>query len=201
MKGIRAWLWIIIAAAALFLAFKLGSKFHLPSPKVSEDSVVLLEKIRTVCKLVTAEGEYSEIYSYKESYPIDFAPFTKKALIRVKAKVSVGYDLSKIKIEPDIKNHTLLLSGMPPAEILSVDHDLDYYDLTEGFFNRFSTEDYNKINANAKNFITSQVQKSSLMQAADKKRDELLDVIRFMAESSGWKVMIADLNANSPSLN
>lgn len=201
MKGLRAWIWVFIAAAALFLAFKLGSKFHLPQPKTTEDSVVLLEKIRTVCKLVTAEGEFSEIYSYKESYPVDFSPFTKKALIRVKAKVSVGYDLSKIKLEPDIKNHTLIISGMPPAEILSVDHDLDYYDLTEGFFNRFSKDDYNKMNINAKEFITSQVHKSSLMDAADKKRDELIEVIRFMAESSGWKVSIVDMNPNSRALN
>jgi len=115
MKGLRAWIWVFIAAAALFLAFTLGSKFHLPIPKTTEDSVVLLEKIRTVCKLVTAEGEFSEIYSYKSSYPFDFSFFTKKALIRVKAKVSVGYDLTKIKIEPDTKNHTLIISGMPPA--------------------------------------------------------------------------------------
>ncbi|MBK9982670.1 MAG: DUF4230 domain-containing protein [Saprospiraceae bacterium] len=48
-----------------------------------------------------------------------------------------------------------MISGMPPAEILSVDHDLDYYDLSEGFFNSFSTEDYNKINADAKDFVIS----------------------------------------------
>jgi len=39
------------------------------------------------------------------------------------------------------------------------------------------------------------------MEAADKKRDELIEVIRFMAESSGWKVTIADMNLNSPALD
>lgn len=190
MKGLRAWIWILIAGGALFLVFKLGSKFSLPKPKTREDSTVLLEKIRSVCKLVTAEGEFSEIYSYKESYPFDYSIFSKKALIRVKAKVSVGYDLGKLKIEPDLKTYTLVISGMPPAEILSVDHDLDYYDVKEGFFNKFSTEDYNKINASAKDFIVSQVQKSSLMEAADKKRDELTEIMRFMGEQAGWKVTI-----------
>lgn len=201
MKSLRAWIWVVVAILFLFLAFRLGTKFSLPKPNTTENSVVLLEKIRTVCKLVTAEGQFSEIYSYKESYPFDIPLFSKKALIRVKAKVSVGYDLSKIQVEPDEKNHTLVISGMPPVEILSVDHDLDYYDQTEGFFNRFSTEDYNKINAKAKDFITSQVQKSSLMLAADKKRDELLDVIRFMAESAGWKVTVIDAKLNSPGFN
>ncbi|MFZ1675744.1 MAG: DUF4230 domain-containing protein [Saprospiraceae bacterium] len=201
MRGLRAWIWVFLAVAALFLAFTIGAKFFLPKTKTTVDSVVLLEKIRTVCKLVTAEGEFSEIYSYKESKWFDISILSKKALIRVKAKVSVGYDLSKIKVEPDEKNHTLVISGMPPAEILSVDHDLDYYDVSEGFFNTFSTEDYNKINADAKDFIISQVQKSSLMQAADKKRDELIDVIRFMAESAGWKVIVVDSKTNSPMMN
>ncbi len=199
MKWIRAWIWIFLAAAALFLAFKLGSLLGFPKTKTSESSTVLLEKIRTVCKLVTAEGEFSEIYSYKESYPIDWSWFTKKALIRVKAKVSVGYDLSKLNIEPDEKNHTIVISGLPSAEILSVDHDLDYYDVTEGLFASFSTEDYNKINAGAKEFIIAQVQKSSLMQVADKKRDELLDVIRYMVEQAGWNVEI--INAAPPAEN
>ncbi len=190
MRGIRAWIWIIIAAVALFLAFRLGSKIGFPKPKTSESSVVLLEKIRTVCKLVTAEGQFSEIYEYKESYPFDIPLFSKKALIRVKAKVSVGYDLSKISMEPDEKSHTLVISGLPPAEIIAVDHDLDYYDLTEGFFNKFSTEDYNMLNARAKEFVVSQLHKSSLMKAAYDKRDELLEVMRYMVEQAGWELII-----------
>ena len=101
MKGVRAWIWILIAIGALFLAFRLGSKFSFPQPERRESSVVLLEKIRTVSKLVTAEGQFSEIYEYKDSYPFDIPMFTKKALIRVKANVSVGYDLSRMKMEAE----------------------------------------------------------------------------------------------------
>ncbi len=190
MSKLRQGGWMIIAIAALFLSFWWGMKFKWPEPKVSESSVVLLEKIRTVCKLVTAEGQFSEIYEYKESYPFDIPLFSSKALIRVKATVSVGYDLSKLEMVPDQKSHTLVISGLPPAEIISVEHDLDYYDLSEGLFNPFSADDYNTINSRAKEFIVSQVHKTSLMQAADDKRDELLDVIRFMVEQAGWKVLI-----------
>lgn len=190
MRSVRQWIWILIALAALFLAFTFGMKFRWPQPKVTENSVVLLEKIKTVCKLVTAEGQFAEIYEYKESLPFAKPFFDKKALIRVKATVSVGYDLSEINMQPDEKSHTLVISNLPQAEIIAVEHDLDYYDLTEGFFNQFSTEDYNKINANAKEFIVSQVHKSSLMEAAEEKRDELMEVIRYMAEQSGWKVLI-----------
>src|SRR6185436_14996914 len=111
--------------------------------------------------------------------------------------VSVGYDLAKMKISVDEKSHSLVISDLPAAEILSVDHDLDYYDLTEGFFNKFSTEDYNTMNSRAKEFIISQVQKSSLMQAADKKKDDLIAVMRYMAEQAGWKVMVVNVPATA----
>lgn len=190
MRSLRQWIWVAIAIAALFLAFWFGGKIKWPQPKVSESSVVLLEKIRTVCKLVTAQGEFAEIYEYKESFPFESPLFSKKALMRVRATVSVGYDLSEINMQPDEKSHTLVISNLPPAEIIAVEHDLDYYDLTEGLFNRFSTEDYNTMNANAKEFIVSQVHKSTLMEAADEKRDELLEVIRYMVEQAGWKMLI-----------
>jgi len=190
MRGVRQWIWVFIAIAALFMAFWFGSKFKWPQPKVTESSVVLLEKIKTVCKLVTAEGQFAEIYEYKESLPFAKPFFDKKALIRVRATVSVGYDLSTINMEPDEKSHTLVISGLPPAEIIAVEHNFDYYDLTEGFFNQFSTEDYNTINANAKEFIVAQVHKSSLMEAADQKRDEMIEVIRYMTEQAGWTVLI-----------
>src|SRR5687767_3425997 len=190
MATFRQWIWIFIAIAALFLAFSFGMKFKWPQPEITESSVVLLEKIKTVCKLVTAEGQFAEIYEYKESLPFAKPFFDKKALIRVRATVSVGYDLSKINMVPDEKSHTLVISNLPPAEIISVEHDLDYYDLTEGFFNQFSTDDYNTINARAKEFVVSQVHKSSLMDAADEKRNELIEVIRYMAEQAGWKVLV-----------
>lgn len=190
MGSIFRWIWIIIALAVLYLVFSFGMKLNWPQKKTTESSVVLLEKIRTVCKLVTAEGQFAEIYEYKESLPFARPFFDKKALVRVRATVSVGYDLSEINMVPDEKSHTLVISNLPRAEIIAVEHDLDYYDITEGFFNQFSTEDYNKVNARAKEFVVSQVHKSSLMEAADEKRNELLEIIRYMVEQAGWKVVI-----------
>ena len=34
--------------------------------KYKAQSTVLLEKIRTVCKLITVEGDFSEIYHYED---------------------------------------------------------------------------------------------------------------------------------------
>jgi hypothetical protein len=106
-----------------------------------EESEVLLEKIRSVAKLVTVEGYFSEIYDYEDYWGYDIAPLRKKALLRVKAKVSVGYDLGAMKFELKPEEQQLRISGIPEPHIISIDHDVDYYDITEGTFNSFTEKD------------------------------------------------------------
>ncbi len=158
--------------------------------QVTENGVVLLERIKQVAKLVTVEGYFSEIYDYQDYYGYDLSFFRKKALIRVKAKVSVGYDLEKMKITSLPETKTIRLSGIPPAEILSIEHDLDYYDLQEGVFNSFSPADYNKLNANAKEFIRKKALESDLIKSAASQRNSLLESMKFMAESMGWTLEV-----------
>ncbi|MBI5914860.1 MAG: DUF4230 domain-containing protein [Bacteroidetes bacterium] len=184
-----------IWAIALVLTFALGifitRWFYTRAETVEqENGVVLLERIRQVAKLVTVEGYFSEIYDYQDYYGYDLSFFRKKALIRVKAKVSVGYDLEKMKITAVPETKTIRISGIPPAEILSIEHDLDYYDVQEGIFNEFSTEDYNKLNQNAKEFIRKKALESDLTKSAAAHRNTLLETMRFMAESTGWKLEI-----------
>lgn len=155
-----------------------------------ENGVVLLERIKQVAKLVTVEGYFSEIYDYQDYYGYDLSFFRKKALIRVKAKVSVGYDLEKMKITAKSETKTIFISGIPPAEILSIEHDLDYYDVQEGVFNSFSPEDYNKLNANAKEFIRKKALESDLTKSAVNQRNSLLETMKFMAESTGWTLEV-----------
>ena len=186
---------LLLWVAALVLTFILGILatrwFYQRSQKIaSENSTVLLERIRQVAKLVTVEGYFSEIYDYKDYYGYDFSFFRKKALIRVKAKVSVGYDLEKIKITTDQATKTIRISNIPPAEILSIEHDLDYYDVQEGIFNSFAPEDYSKLNANAKNFIRQRALESDLTKQASRQRNLIFETMQFMAESTGWKVEI-----------
>jgi Protein of unknown function (DUF4230) len=153
---------------------------------VKEDAQVLLEKVKTVSKLITVEGYFSEIYDYQEYWAYDLSPFRKKALIRVKAKVSVGYDLTKVNFEADSKTKMIVISNLPAPEILSIDHDLDYYDITEGTFNSFGEEDYNKMNNNAKDRIRKEALNSDLFLTAEKESAEMLEMVRFMVEGAGW---------------
>jgi hypothetical protein len=185
----------IILVLFILAAFCLGIGittwyFKKSQPNEKEEAVILMEKIKTVSKLITVEGYLSEIYDYKEYYGYDWSPFRKKALLRVKAKVSAGLDLTDldIQLEPDIK--TVYVRGIPEPEILSVDHDIDYYDVQEGTFNNFTASDYTKLNSRAKKFIRAKAEESELMSAARDQGQKMIEMLRFLVESEGWKLMV-----------
>lgn len=178
----------IIAAILLVAGFFVGRSLYRQKQEIvaQEQSQVLLERIEHVAKLITVEGYFSEVYDYKDYWRFDWSPFQKKALLRVKAKVSVGYDLSKMKIESRPQEKLLIVSHLPDPQILSIDHDVDYYDISEGVFNSFTEADYTKMNRSAKKVIEEQAQKSDLMISAEKQAYEILELMRMMVEGSGW---------------
>ena len=177
---------IIAVGAAVFFA----TSYYYTAGKVTADeqSQILMEKIKTVTKLVTVEGYFSEIYDYEDYWNYDLSPFRKKALIRVKAKVSVGYDLTKMSIEALPEQKLLIISDLPDPTIISIDHDLDYYDITEGTFNTFSEKDYTALNKNAKDKIRQAAVSSDLFLAAETQSNNMLDLVKFMVEGAGWKL-------------
>ncbi len=181
----------ILGFLGVFVAGYIVSQlFGSSTSNATEQSRVLLEKIQTVSKLVTVEGQISEIYNYKDYWGYDFSPFQKKALVRIKAKASVGYDLSKMKIESRPLEKKIIVSALPEPQVIAIDHSLDYYDITQGSFNPFTAEDYTKINEKAKEMVKQQAQNSELFAAARKQGNQMLDMIRFIVESAGWKLEI-----------
>ena len=187
MKKILATIGIIGLCGLVFWGTKSYYTLQIKT-SVEEESRVLLEKIEKVSKLITVEGHFSEIYNYEEHWCYDFSPFRKNALIRVKAKVAVGYDLTKMDFRADTKTKTITISNMPDPEILSIDHDLDYYDITEGSFNSFEEADYNKMNANAKEKIRKEALNSGLFLSAEAESHELMEIVKFMVEGAGWEL-------------
>lgn len=183
----------IVVGIALLFFFGIGvfltKKYYTWNDlQVKEQSEVLLEKVKNVYKLVTVEGHLSEVYSYEDYWGYDFSPFRKKALIRVKAKVSIGYDLEKMEIEARPEEKKIMISQLPEPTIISIDHTLDYYDITQGTFNSFTKEDFNKLNANAKEFIVRKAEESDLLETAKQQGNEALKMMEFMVESSGWRL-------------
>lgn len=183
---------LLMLTAAFLIGGWLSYRYFAPHSNAVEDSAVLLEKIQAVAKLTTVEGEFSEIYNYSEYQGYFTMLWDKKVLVRVRAKVSAGYDLNHLQMDADPVTKTIRMSALPEPEILSIDHSLDYYDISEGLFATFSPEDYTRINQRAKDLIRDQALKSNLMPAAREQAVKMLDLIRFMVESAGWKLVISD---------
>lgn len=184
----------LLFIGALLLTFVLGVwltyRYMAPKSRPMENASILLEKIRTVVKLTTVEGEFSEIYNYNEYSGYFTWLWDKKALVQVQATVAAGYDLGNLSITADSVARVLRIGPLPEPQILSIDHTLKYYDVSTGLFTEFSPEDYNRMNERAKALIREQALKSDLLPSAQKQADQIFEMIRFMAESTGWRVEI-----------
>jgi hypothetical protein len=200
----------------------LGYRAYLSSSghRTAMDSTVVLEQIRDVAKLVTVEGDFSNMLTYKDYRWFDFGPFQRQAIVKVKSKVAVGFDLSKLKIDADQTRKVIKIGKMPDPEVIAVDNDLSYYDLQEGLFNSFDAEELTNINRTAKKYIEYVVQNKPyvptnpqelllqnqyektfaelfkggklLRERAIKSAREKMKLIEFIAEAAGWTVEYED---------
>lgn len=184
---------IVLAMLALaLLVFFITREAYRPAASDEHvSSTVLLERIRPVLKLITVEGEFSELYNYRNAEaPFDwlkkFQPFQKWAILRVTGKASVGYDLEGLRLDFNDEDRTVNLVSMGRPQLLSLEHDVDYFDLEAGTFTSFTAADHSRINAQAKDLIRKAVEQSGLFDAAEIRREEMLPVLRSMVENAGW---------------
>ena len=178
---------LILGGAIAFLASK---KLTSQPPVITESSHTIAESMRKVFKIVSAEGQFQEIYNYEETTKLlNFIPSKKKALVIVQAKILVGYDFEKLKWEVDEGTRKVRLVDFPAPEILSTETDYKYYNMEEQFFNLFSKEDLAKIQQNSKQQVIEAAKKSHLPQvAAEQMRTlltELLSSKKFLLENPG----------------
>lgn len=187
---------IIVLLGACLLVFFITREVYREEPvDRTVESSVLLERVRPVLKLVNVEGDLSEIYSHTDSWHYTrmlalLPSFQKKAMLRVKARVSVGYDLEGLKLTTNEKDHTLTLSAAPTPQLLSIEHDVDYFDIDEGLFNSFSPRELTALNKEAKQVILDKIPQTGLLEEAAKRRQEMLVVLRALVESAGWTLVV-----------
>jgi len=164
-----------------------------------QQSVVLLEKIKSVCKLVSVEGDFAEIYTYentKERF-MSLISSKKKALVVVKAKAHIGYDLNKIKMKSDVAKKKVILTDFPQPEILSVEPDLEFYDIKNGMFNSFTPDDLTALNKEAKQHIKSKIPESGLMLTAKKEALDAILMLENLAQTIGWQLDYSAIELDS----
>ncbi len=193
-------LFIGLLGGAIF-AYFIFARFNAVKKRdaVRTQSTVLIEKIRNVCKLVTVEGDFAEIYHY-ESVKDKFFKLLigrKKALILIDAKAYVGFDLSKIKIESDTKKKRIIISEFPQPKLLSIETDFKFYDMQEGWLNPFTHTDLTDISREAKKFIKDKIPQSGLMESSKQEALNAISLMKNLVESIGWKLDYSALELES----
>ncbi|MEZ5054666.1 MAG: DUF4230 domain-containing protein [Chitinophagales bacterium] len=181
---------VILVVLVGFLSFKLLLRDFFNTNKAPQvDSTIVVERIQKVLKLVTVEGNFSELMSYKDFDYIDFPGFRKDAIVRVNAKVSIGYNLENLKIATNEKDKTILIQNMPKPEILSIDTDIKFENLSTGLFTSFNEAELSKLNQLGKEKIREKALNTELIKQAEEQRSEMFDLLFYMAKQNGYKII------------
>lgn len=159
--------------------------------KIQHEASTLLEQVRKVCKLVTVEGDFQEIIDTRTEKSMFFDLLTqrKKAIVIVKAKALVGYDLSVLDIQMNAEERTLHISNFPEPQLISLETDINYYDITNRLLNRFSESDLSELNIQAKSIVTQKVEESHLHELAKEQALEIIHLVRDIGKALGWSVI------------
>ena len=185
----------ILIAVLILLVALLGIKLFVSDlfskkDNSTVDSTIVVQRIQKVMKLVTVEGNYAELMRYNDFEYIDFPGFRKDAILKVDAKVSVGYNLEKLKITTNEKEKTIVIEQMPKPEIISIDTDIKFENLSSGWFTDFSEQELSKLNKLAKDKIREKALSTELIKQAEEQKKDVMDLIFYMAHQNGYKIMV-----------
>ncbi|EAR02328.1 DUF4230 domain-containing protein [Maribacter sp. HTCC2170] len=186
---VEIFLGLVLGAILMYWLFSLFGKKK--SKELTEhQSTVLLEKIKSVCKLISVEGDFAEIYKYENTkeHFMSLVSSKKKALIVINAKAQIGYDLQKIFMHADNEKKKIILSNFPEPEVISIEPELEFYDIQNGLFNTFTPNDLTSLNKEAKKHILEKIPESGLMDTARREALEAVLLIEKIVETIGWRL-------------
>lgn len=184
----------LLGAGAYFLL----SKGKSVKSTTTMESTVLVERIEKVFKVVMAEGYFTEIYNYQNDKSIwNLIKDKKKALLIAKAKVLVGYDFSKMRYHISETDKKMVVDFFPEPEVLSMDTDYKFYDIEQGWLNRFQSDDYTSILNEAKQTMNEKALQSDLPRIATNQ----VQLMMFqLAATMNWKIDMQLPEANKKEL-
>ncbi|MFI2741948.1 DUF4230 domain-containing protein [Zhouia sp. PK063] len=188
----RRFLFGALLMLIIVLLFNWYSDTKSERTQIIENSAIIQEQIKNVGKLVVTEGNFSQVFTYKNNKRIfAIVDAEKKALVIVNAKVSIAYDLSKVTTEVDADTKTVIIKHIPNEEI-SINPDIEYYDVTQDYLNQFDADDYNKVKAKVNALIREKIEKSTLPSNAKNRLVSELQKIYILTNSMGWTLRYND---------
>ncbi len=152
----------LVGIAIGLLVFYVIFKYQELKEDVSITSTNLIEKrIKNVSELIVTEGHFSDVITYKDAkkYYVDWFSSEKKAVVLVKAKATLSYDLKELAYFFDKSSNTIIVTHIPEVD-LNVYPTLEYYDVEQGYLNSFEAEDYNKIDKEVRKKLRNQIEQS-----------------------------------------
>lgn len=156
--------------------------------EILEANTALIQKeLKNVGKLIVTEGSYAQVFSYNDSKDLLYGLLDarKKALIVVNAKASIAYDLSKVTTNVDETTKTVTITNIPEPE-LSINPNIQYYDVTQDYLNQFTATDYNKIKSRIEKSLRKKIEASELRTNAENRLISELQKIYILTNSMGW---------------
>ncbi len=177
-----AFVFILILLSFRYCEFKDNN-----NSRLEEHSALIEKTLKNVGKLVVTEGEYAEVFTYEDSkeFYLDILTATKKALVVANAKATISYDLSKVETRIDETTQTVYITSIPKPE-LTINPNLEYYDVQQDLLNPFEAEDYNVIKSRVTNTLKNKIEASSLYTNAENRLITELHKIYILTNSLGW---------------
>ncbi len=156
--------------------------------EILEANTALIQKeLKNVGKLIVTEGSYAQVFTYNDSKDLMYGLFDarKKALIVVNAKATIAYDLSEVKTDIDETTKTVTITNIPEPE-LSINPNIQYYDVTQDYLNQFTASDYNKIKSRVEKSLKKKIEATELRTNAENRLISELQKIYILTNSMGW---------------
>jgi hypothetical protein len=155
--------------------------------RLEADTAMIQKQLKNVGKLVVTEGTYAQVFSYEDSkkFYFDVLSARKKALVVVNAEASISYDLSLVETHVDEATKTVTITAIPKPE-LSINPNIEYYDVTQDYLNQFEASDYNKIKKRVEASLRKKIEASELKTNAQNRLISELQKIYILTNSMGW---------------
>lgn len=168
------------------------------SPELVKEQIAevgaLEQDVRAILKLVVVQAAFEEYFSERDASVIPNllgkVGFGKKALLRVKGNVTVGYRFDGDAVITDPSRRTITLRAPSEPEIIAIEHDVDYLDVDQGIFNKFKKDDLTAINLKGKQRIQDKAARSDIFKQARAERDEVVAVVGRFVASNGWTLVV-----------
>ncbi|SRX54547.1 DUF4230 domain-containing protein [Aequorivita sp. CIP111184] len=155
--------------------------------QLEANTALIQKELKNVGKLIVTEGSYAQVLTYKNNKEVFFGlvPSEKKAIIIVNAKANIAYDLSKITTIVDEATKTVTITNIPEPE-LSINPNIEYYNIQQQTFNQFNAGDYNKIKKDVEKSLRKKIEASELRTNAENRLISELQKIYILTNSMGW---------------